>query len=126
MDIYSLGVLLFVMLVGRKPWDSQRSHTLQYAVAATAEAPGLADPGFLALSQPARQLLLGMLAEVPEGRPSAGQVLQHPWMRQGAQVTALRMAAKMWGPAMQGLGLEDVQQYIALACFGGSALLQHS
>jgi serine/threonine protein kinase len=86
MDVYSLGVLLFVMLVGRKPWDSQRSHTLQYAVYSTAEAPGLADPGFLALSQPVRQLLLSMLAEVPEARPSTAQVLQHCWVQQGAQV----------------------------------------
>lgn len=86
MDVYSLGVLLFVMLVGRKPWDSQRSHTLQYAVYSSAEAPGLADPSFLALSGTVRQLLLQMLAELPEARPSAAAVLAHPWMRQGAQV----------------------------------------
>ncbi|KAF6255693.1 kinase-like domain-containing protein [Scenedesmus sp. NREL 46B-D3] len=87
MDVYSLGVLLFVMLVGRKPWDSQRSHTLQYAVHATAQAPGLADPGFLALSRPVQQLLLAMLGEAPEARPSAAQVLQHTWVQQGAQGT---------------------------------------
>jgi serine/threonine protein kinase len=86
MDVYSLGVLLFVMLVGRKPWDSQRSHTLQYAVHSTAEAPGLADPGFMALSKPVQALLLAMLAEVPEARPSAVQVLQHQWVQQGTQV----------------------------------------
>ncbi|WIA31298.1 hypothetical protein OEZ86_002200 [Tetradesmus obliquus] len=88
MDVYSLGVLLFVMLVGRKPWDSQRSHTLQYAVYSSAEAPGLADPSFLALSGTVRQLLLQMLAELPEARPSAAAVLAHPWMRQGAQGAA--------------------------------------
>jgi serine/threonine protein kinase len=86
MDVYSLGVLLFVMLVGRKPWDSQRSHTLQYGVHSTAEAPGLADPGFLALSKPVQALLLAMLAEVPEARPTTAQVLQHQWVQQGTQV----------------------------------------
>lgn len=86
MDVYSLGVLLFVMLVGRKPWDAQRSHTLQYAIQATADAPGLADPVFAALSPTAKQLLLMMLKEEPADRPSAGDVLNHAWMLQGQKV----------------------------------------
>lgn len=93
MDVYSLGVLLFVMLVGKKPWDAQRSHTLQYAVLRTAEAPGLADPNFLALSQPARELLLCMLQEEPACRPTAAQVLAHKWMLQAVQVGPLEPAA---------------------------------
>lgn len=83
MDVYSLGVLLFVMLVGRKPWDAQRSHTLAYAVQHMSEAPGLHDPVFLGLSAPAQQLLVWMLAEDPNRRPTAQQVLGHSWVLQG-------------------------------------------
>lgn len=83
MDVYSMGVLLFVMLVGRKPWDAQRSHTLAYAVQPTREAPGLRDPVFGALSAPAKQLLAWMLCEDPSRRPSMQQVLGHSWVLQG-------------------------------------------
>jgi serine/threonine protein kinase len=83
MDMYSLGVLLFIMLVGRKPWDAQRSHTLAYAVQPTCEAPALGDPVYAGLSAPAKQLLLWMLDEDPSRRPSAQQVLGHTWVLQG-------------------------------------------
>lgn len=36
---------------------------------------------FMLLSQVARDLLLSMLADDPQQRPSARQVLAHPWMR---------------------------------------------
>lgn len=98
MDIYSLGVLLFIMLVGRKPWDSQRSHTLQYAVLPTANAPGITDPVFQALSSPAKQLLLAMLHEEPGERPSAEEVLSHPWMLQKRQVGIMEVLAAADAP----------------------------
>jgi serine/threonine protein kinase len=93
MDVYSLGVLLFVMLVGRKPWDAQRSHTLAYAVQRTSEAPGLHDPVFLGLSAPAQQLLAWMLAEEPSRRPTAQQVLGHSWVLQGGVCKVRRLCA---------------------------------
>jgi serine/threonine protein kinase len=83
MDVYSLGVLLFIMLVGKKPWDAQRNHTLAYAVQCTCEAPGLSDGVFVGLSAPAKQLLMWMLHEDPSRRPSAQQVLKHNWLQQG-------------------------------------------
>jgi serine/threonine protein kinase len=46
MDVYSLGVLLFIMLVGRKPWGAHHSHTLEYAVLPSDDAPGFADPAY--------------------------------------------------------------------------------
>lgn len=74
MDIYSCGVLLFVMLVGRKPWDAHDSASLQYAARRVADAPGLVDPRFAALSGDARALLRWMLADLARERPTAQQV----------------------------------------------------
>lgn len=44
MDMYSLGVLLFVMLVGRKPFNMKESESLQYAFMQLQDAPGFRDP----------------------------------------------------------------------------------
>ncbi len=42
--VYSLGVLLFIMLTGRKPWALRDVRSFQYAYKRLAEAPGLQDP----------------------------------------------------------------------------------
>jgi hypothetical protein len=81
MDIYSLGVLLFVLLCGRKPWDSLTSHTLQYAVLDHKDAPGLKDSRFTSLSPAAQELLRALLANKGKQRPSAKQILQHKWLQ---------------------------------------------
>jgi serine/threonine protein kinase len=44
------------------------------------DAPGLKDPYFLSASEPARSLMLWMMADNPGKRPTADQVLSHPWV----------------------------------------------
>ena len=43
MDVYSLGVVLFVMVVGRKPFSLRQCETLAYGKLPIEEAPGLQD-----------------------------------------------------------------------------------
>ena len=43
MDVFSLGVVLFIMLVGRKPFSVKQCEDLSYADTELAAAPGLAD-----------------------------------------------------------------------------------
>lgn len=81
MDVFSMGVLLFVMLVGRKPFNISQCENLQYAKSMTlAEAPGFKDPRWLDLSPDAKHLLIGMLTYDPERRLTAAQVLKHDWV----------------------------------------------
>ena len=81
MDVYGLGVLLFIMLVGRKPYDSNQSESLQYATIPVKDAPGMKDPRWLDLSPDAKHLILGMIRKDPEYRMTCNQVLQHEWIR---------------------------------------------
>ncbi|GAB4817123.1 hypothetical protein N2152v2_004169 [Parachlorella kessleri] len=80
MDVFSLGVLLFVMLVGRKPFNIKESESLQYAFLGLQDAPGFRDPRWLDLSPDAKHLLMGMLSYDPARRLSAKQVLEHEWV----------------------------------------------
>ena len=43
MDIYSLGVVLFIMLVGRKPYNIKEIENLSYCNLDIHDAPGLQD-----------------------------------------------------------------------------------
>jgi len=80
MDIYGLGVLLFVLLVGRKPWDIQQCEKLTYHDIPIRDAPGLRDPRWLDLSPDAKHLIMGMITSEPSSRLTANQVLKHEWI----------------------------------------------
>eukprot|EP00889_Picochlorum_renovo_P003893 jgi/Picre1/30923/NNA_006282.t1 len=81
MDLFGMGVLLFVMLVGRKPWDLDQCEKLKYHRIPLKEAPGLRDPRWLDLSPDAKHLLIGMLQYDPEKRLTAKEVLRHEWIQ---------------------------------------------
>ncbi|WPT10576.1 Calcium-dependent protein kinase 1 [Picochlorum sp. SENEW3] len=81
MDVFGMGVLLFVMLVGRKPWDLDQCEKLKYHTIPLKEAPGLRDPRWLDLSPDAKHLLIGMLQYDPEKRLTAKEVLRHEWIQ---------------------------------------------
>jgi serine/threonine protein kinase len=81
MDIFSLGVIMFILLVGRKPFNIAETANLSYAkMDMKHAAPGLQDPRWAKLSPDARHLLLMMLQYDPEKRITAAEVLCHPWV----------------------------------------------
>ncbi|GIM04938.1 hypothetical protein Vretimale_9434 [Volvox reticuliferus] len=92
MDVYALGVLLFAMLTGRKPWSLKDSRNLSYAERSILDAPGLKDPIFLSLSSAARELLLAMMADDPRVRPSSAEVLRHPFVTQSLPAGGVQVA----------------------------------
>jgi serine/threonine protein kinase len=80
MDVFACGVLLFIMLVGRQPYNQAEAETLRYARLSLGAAPGLRDPRWLDLSPDAKHLLMGMLAFDPRRRLTAAQVAAHEWV----------------------------------------------
>ncbi|KAG2448581.1 hypothetical protein HYH02_006472 [Chlamydomonas schloesseri] len=79
-DVYALGVMLFIMLTGRKPFGGMDIRMMTYCNKPFAEAPGLQDERYLNLSAEAKDLLLKMLADDPKARPTCLEVLKHPFM----------------------------------------------
>eukprot|EP00892_Ulva_mutabilis_P001085 jgi/Ulvmu1/10978/UM007_0157.1 len=85
MDMYSLGVLLFVMLTGCKPIPSAICTKLSYDRLETADYPGVKMQQFRRLSAPARELVLALMARRPADRPCAMAAMLHPWLHGHAE-----------------------------------------
>jgi len=74
-DMWSLGVMLYTMLVGRYPFADLDACTL-FARIRRGRYPL---PSEVSLSAPARCLLRSLLAVNPSDRLSAEEALRHPW-----------------------------------------------
>ena len=80
MDVFSLGVLMFILLVGRKPFNVEETSNLSYGKINLMDAPGFEDARWKALSIDAKHLLLQMMHYDPKKRLTACSVTQHPWV----------------------------------------------
>jgi calcium/calmodulin-dependent protein kinase I len=80
-DMWSAGVLLYAMLLGRLPWQQDEFHDFE-------RQAGLGQPvrravrfeGLPAISAPAMDLIQRLLVEQPHLRLTAKQALAHPWI----------------------------------------------
>jgi serine/threonine protein kinase len=82
-DIWSLGISIFVALTGGFPFDWEDEVDVKAEVAEG--LPNLPDLMLESgISQDCQNLLIRMCKADPDERPSADEVLSHPWMRQPA------------------------------------------
>ena len=88
MDIFALGVLLHVLLVGRLPMGAADAAHLAYSRTEAWAYESMRTPAWKALSLSAKDLLLLMLDRDPAKRPTAAQVLQHAWLLPHAWATS--------------------------------------
>src|SRR5690606_36678730 len=77
-DIWSCGVLLFVMLVGNTPWDEPTNNSYEFCE--YVEHNGKLDTDLWAnVPTAARSLLRGMMKINPEERFTIEDIRRHPW-----------------------------------------------
>ena len=88
LDVWSSGVLLFVMLVGMAPFRWAHVSDLRYLKVSKGHLKDLVREQGILLSDSALNLLQKMLQPNPRKRPSISDILSHPWMREGDLLSA--------------------------------------
>ncbi|KAI5865841.1 Pkinase-domain-containing protein [Durotheca rogersii] len=77
-DIWSCGVILFVLLVGNTPWDEPTAQSWEYQEYVKSHGRS-SDSLWERIPSDALSLLRGMISVEPAKRFSFAQIRQHPW-----------------------------------------------
>ena len=86
LDVWALGIMLFILLIGRPPWPVQTGPTLRNACfqyVCLGKLEKLLKAWKVDLSPPAVDLLRNLLELEPDDRPTLAEVRQFPWFSGG-------------------------------------------
>jgi calcium-dependent protein kinase len=80
-DIWSLGIMLFILLAGAPPMETSTIADDRFRIIAVERGlQGLLQQWGFPVSAPATDLLQSILVEDPAQRPTAAMILAHPWL----------------------------------------------
>ncbi|KAI7878012.1 kinase-like protein [Lichtheimia hyalospora FSU 10163] len=83
-DMWSIGVLMFTLLVGRHPFQQKDVKQIYKKIKQNYNEPSYEFPSHLNISQDAKDLVKKLLVNKPDQRPSVPEVLKHPFFQNGA------------------------------------------
>jgi len=88
LDVWALGIMLFVLLTGVPPWSVESGPTpedARFQHVTRGQLQALLNAWSINLSPPAVQLLQALLAGNPNKRPTVAEVRHFSWFISGGQ-----------------------------------------
>eukprot|EP00892_Ulva_mutabilis_P004565 jgi/Ulvmu1/2480/UM137_0006.1 len=81
LDMFALGVILYICIAGRRPMTPKQANTLTYSHYEASEYPNMeTDELWQSANARVQSLVLQLLERDPSARITAQQALQHPWV----------------------------------------------
>ena len=106
-DIWSLGILLFVMVTGDSPWDQNTGKMITQIKNADFNIPPQ-------ISDQCRDLITRMVRIDPVDRITIQEIIQHPWMKMadesGLKMPVIKPDDLQKLPPLEGYTLEEIAQ----------------
>lgn len=82
-DIYAVGVIAYILLSGKRPFDGKtKKEITQKIVDGKFSMDG--DPDWANISKPAKNFVKSLLSYDPDERPTAAEALRDPWLQKQA------------------------------------------
>jgi len=93
-DIWSLGVIIYTLLIGKPPFETSDVKTTYRRIKMNAYS----FPDHITISSPAKDLITKILNLDPTKRPTLDEILEHPFLHTGSSIPKLLPASTLACP----------------------------